>query len=214
MIFETERTTRWRITTTGLGIVGCVAIALLTVFIVSIVEAPKLPVLAHDYDPDNYSWITMTPNDAPGGSELLGAFQRHLRGSLWGKRQFLRTAFVVEEAPGSIVDLQRNLDSLDLIFPNFFRWTHRGGLQESVSNEVATAIGTRPIGILPVISNADTGGDWRGKEVQRLLADSQSRSQLIRQLTERCVALGVDGINVDFERFDGASRDNYSQWIR
>lgn len=46
------------------------------------------------------------------------------------------------------------------------------------------------------------------------LQRSSTRQRLIKELLEMCKELNVDGINVDFEEINVATRDNYTQFIR
>lgn len=215
MIFETEHRTRWRAVQVVFALGAFIIVSLLAIFVASVLVTPKLSKLSLDENTPTASWLDISSSSIP--ADLLSTFvpQRHLTGSLWGHRQFLRTTFVVQEAPHTLGDLRNNLDNLDLIFPDYFHWIGAAkGLAENIDPKFAAAIGKRPIGILPMLSNDDAMGNWHGAEVDHMLGNALISQQLIDTLLHRCLADQVDGINVDFENLSPSSRQDYARWIK
>lgn len=215
MIFETGRKTRWVVTQVVLWSVVVATVGLGVNFVVSALTAPRLPKLAAWDAGDRQAWLEVPTADALVSAPSRGRPATRPAGGLWGQRQFLRTAFVVQSAPASVGDLRNNAERLDAVFPDYFEWSDpAAGLREAVLPDVAQVLREKPgLAVLPRVSNADAAGRWHGAEVSALLADEPAGGRLIEQLAARCVAMGAAGVNVDFESLRASDRDALTRWL-
>lgn len=127
---------------------------------------------------------------------------------------FIRSAFVVQDEPQSVVDLQRRLDQLDIVFPDWLSAWHADGRVETHADPALLAmLRAGPAAVYPRLSNADPSGKWQGDALSEMLRDGDSVHRNIQQTVAALVNLGAQGVNVDFEELHVSDRTQFLDWL-
>ncbi len=108
-------------------------------------------------------------------------------------------AFTVRDDPQAHASLERNIDRIDAVVPDWFSVPGPGcELEEHIDAPTARIVGGHDVLVLPRLANLSKG-QWRGAEVAEMMRDDDSRRCLVKKVVERLHALDADGINVDIE---------------
>ncbi|GAB4094443.1 polysaccharide deacetylase family protein [Flaviaesturariibacter terrae] len=133
----------------------------------------------------------------------------------------LRAGFYVNWDPESFASLQRNVNQMNLVIPEWFflrqpdtTITPQGGMQVRYYDSIITQIDPKALAILraarvpvmPSLTNA-----WRqvfhGELVHRILGDPARKERFISQLIRLLQANGFAGVNIDFEELQESSSE-------
>lgn len=109
-----------------------------------------------------------------------------------------------------------NTKGMNVIAPTWFSLNdNEGNFRSFASSDYvrkAHDMGLQVWGVLDDFNyNNETGG---GIDVYSILSSTTKRESLVQSITEMAVSLGLDGINLDFERVDSDSGVHYVQFLR
>jgi peptidoglycan-N-acetylglucosamine deacetylase len=108
-------------------------------------------------------------------------------------------AFTVRDDAQAQASLERNIDHIDIVIPDWFSVPGPGcTLEEHIDAPTERILGGRDVLVMPRLANL-SGGDWRGEQVAEMMRDDTARRCLVQKIVERLTALEADGINVDIE---------------
>ena len=108
-------------------------------------------------------------------------------------------AFTVRDDPNAQSSLERHMDRIDVVVPDWFSAPGPGcELVEHVDAPTQRILGAREVMVLPRIANL-AGGAWRGEAFAETMRDDAARRCLVDKLVGRLFALDADGVNVDVE---------------
>ncbi|MBI3828370.1 MAG: glycosyltransferase [Planctomycetes bacterium] len=130
----------------------------------------------------------------------------------------IAAAYFVNWDPASLSSLKANLESLDLLIPE---WLHlkpgKGKIQEdtpATQKQVMDLVrAQRPeLKITPLINNYD-GKDWAGEKTARLLSDPAERKDLEDGLLEYAKRMAVAGLSIDFEEIPASGQADFERFL-
>lgn len=117
----------------------------------------------------------------------------------------IRSAFYVEWDPQSFYSLQKNIDKLNMVLPEwFFIDPVTDTLRPSVDAEALALMKQHNVKIVPIINNIneDLGeGQFDGNIIHRILHHKEKRERLINDIIKYLQQYQLQGINIDFEEF-------------
>ena len=130
----------------------------------------------------------------------------------------LTIGFFVNWDDASMSSLKENLDSLDMVIPE---WLHLAGedgsVREDDANRAAQATqyirARRPdLRIMPLVNNW-SGSEWEGVKLGRMLMNPAARARAIEQLTAYAERHGFAGISIDFESIPNKAQPDFRRFI-
>lgn len=111
----------------------------------------------------------------------------------------IRAGFFVDWDPQSYSSLQRNVNKLNLVIPEWFFIDSTADTIKPVIDRQALAIMQQSgVNIMPVLTN-NSADVFHGDVVHRILTTPAKREQLINDLIRLLTANHFAGVNVDFE---------------
>jgi spore germination protein YaaH len=120
-----------------------------------------------------------------------------------------RYAFLVNWDPASAASLRANLDSIDVLIPEWLHLNHEGDvvidnpeLTEDLLDDIRQA--DRVPEVMPLVNNYFDGA-WRGDVARNMLVSAERRMQLIDQLIGFTQSRGLAGVTLDFQDLDPQS---------
>ncbi len=119
--------------------------------------------------------------------------------------QRIRAAFYVDWDPQSFSSLQKNIDKLNMVVPEwFFIDPKTDTLLPKIDSSALQVMKEHRVKILPIINNInqDLGaGEFDGKLISRIIHNKGKREKLIASIIYYLKLYQLQGINVDFEDF-------------
>ncbi|MEO8822115.1 MAG: glycosyltransferase [Ginsengibacter sp.] len=219
-IFQTNKPTRWkRFKWTGRVLLMITIFFLVVLGIAlysgSLPNVPNLQAKAREYqttlDPSNPLILKNNQNTKyKGFKDFL--FNKLKKDSLKkSKNNFvskanslslIRAAFYTPwNAKLALPDLEKNADKINTIFPEWFfidTVTHR--LQTRIDSAGLRVMKEKHLRIMPILSNFNSSkSDFDGKLLHKILKDTTSENNFIRDIADTLSYYKLDGINVDFE---------------
>lgn len=118
----------------------------------------------------------------------------------------IRAAFFVDWDPQSLFSLQKNINKLNLVIPEWFFIDPKTDLLRINIDTVALKVMKKSkIKIVPLINNINASlgreGEFDGDLIHRILHDTKKRERLINDIVKNLKKYGLQGINIDFEDF-------------
>ena len=109
-----------------------------------------------------------------------------------------------------------NTKGMNVIAPTWFSLNdNEGNFRSFASSDYVRRAHDKGLQVWGVLDdfnyNNEMGG---GIDVYSILSSTTKRESLVRNITEMAVSLGLDGINLDFERVDSDSGVHYVQFLR
>ncbi len=109
-----------------------------------------------------------------------------------------------------------NTKGMNVIAPTWFSLNdNEGNFRSFASSDYVRKAHDKGLQVWGVLDdfnyNNETGG---GIDVYSILSSTTKRESLVQSITEMAVSLGLDGINLDFERVDSDSGVHYVQFLR
>jgi spore germination protein YaaH len=99
---------------------------------------------------------------------------------------------------------------LDSDSPSWFTLADaQGNLKDASDPLAAEWLNAQGLQVRPLVSN-----QFDSSLTSRFLSDPDAQGRFIRDLVDRCSALGVNGINLDFENVAGADRDRFTAFLQ
>ncbi len=130
----------------------------------------------------------------------------------------LSIGFFVNWDDSSMSSLKHNLDSLDMVIPE---WLHledaNGSVREDDPDRQTQVTGyirmRHPdFPIMPLVNNWN-GKEWEGDKLSRMLADPGARKRTIEQLAAYVERQRFAGISIDFENIPAKSQPNFQRFL-
>ncbi|MCC2686071.1 MAG: glycoside hydrolase family 18, partial [Paenibacillaceae bacterium] len=111
---------------------------------------------------------------------------------------------------GKIKDQTAHVIGLDVDSPSWFVLADSSGKLTDNSNvQAVQTLKQQGVAIHPLVSN-----QFDGALSSAFLANPAARQNFVKALVDRSSALGVDGINIDFESLNANSRANFTAFIK
>lgn len=119
-------------------------------------------------------------------------------------------------SPASLEQALNNTEGITIVGPTWFYFKDTDGNLTDVATkeyvDYAHQVGRK---VWAVFQNTITStGEMSGKQTDKILSYTSKRENLISQLINRSLELGIDGINLDFEMILEEAADNYIQFVR
>lgn len=116
----------------------------------------------------------------------------------------------------SLASLQKNLDRLDAVMPEWLRIDSTGRLvlpdAQAESRQLSYIRDHSGVKIYPLIKNyAD--GEWLGSQTGYWLAQPQWQQAMSKQLADYVSSQKLDGISFDFEQLPAGAQNSYASFI-
>ena len=217
-IFQTDSKWRWRITQ-WLGN-GALFVLILMVPIVCITLAsgimPGLPLLIGENDSLHRISNPVVPvglnknelKKYKGFEDFLKVKcknERLARKTLLLTNPEIRAAFYVDWDPQSFYSLQKNIDKLNTVIPEwFFIDPKTDTLSPQIDMNALALMKKSGVKIIPLINNINEKvgtGEFDGRILHRILHNPEKRTRLINDIAKYIKQYGLQGINIDFEEF-------------
>ncbi|RZJ54025.1 MAG: glycosyltransferase [Flavobacterium sp.] len=117
----------------------------------------------------------------------------------------IRAAFYVDWDPQSLFSLQKNIDKLNVVVPEWFFIDPKTDLLRTEIDTAALKVMRKgKVKILPLINNINESlgeGEFDGDLIHRILHDNAKRERLINDIAKTLIQYKFQGINIDFEEF-------------
>ncbi|PZE21873.1 glycosyl hydrolase family 18 protein [Paenibacillus xerothermodurans] len=111
---------------------------------------------------------------------------------------------------GTIQSQVNNTLGLDAVSPTYFVLADSTGTITDTSNkETVDWLKKQGHQVMPLVNN-----QFNAALTTQFLANPQAQAKFIQDLVNKCAALGVDGINVDFESLAGKDRANFTNFVQ
>lgn len=103
-----------------------------------------------------------------------------------------------------------NTSGLDVVSPTYFQLADgSGNLTDSSNKETVAWLKKQGYSVHPLVNNQfDTA------MTTQFLASAQARSKFISALVDKAVAIGADGLNIDFESVAGTDRSAFTTFMK
>jgi spore germination protein YaaH len=130
------------------------------------------------------------------------------------KQSRLVLAYLSQEDPDSLASFNQHVGQIDIVSPNWYLIGLNGcQIRDKTNTAVQKTILSQKVSIMPVLSNADSGG-WRKKETQKLINDPQSRKCMADSAVQAIIKGNYYGLNIDFETLDAGDYQNYGEFLK
>jgi cellulose synthase/poly-beta-1,6-N-acetylglucosamine synthase-like glycosyltransferase/peptidoglycan/xylan/chitin deacetylase (PgdA/CDA1 family)/spore germination protein YaaH len=108
-------------------------------------------------------------------------------------------AFTVRDDPAAHSSLERHIDRIDVVVPDWFSVSGPGcELEEHIDAPTQRIVDAHEVMVLPRIANLSNGA-WRGEQFAQTMRDDKARHCLVDKVVKRLGELEADGVNVDIE---------------
>ncbi|HVZ97912.1 MAG TPA: glycosyltransferase [Chitinophagaceae bacterium] len=218
-IFQTNKPTRWKSVKWTGRVLLFIALFFFTVLGIalysgSLPSLPNLEARARQYelriDPANPLTLKNAQNEKYKGFKdfLLKKIKadsikraKNKLASAANSLSVIRGAFYTPwNSHTSYPDLERNVDKLNAIFPEwFFIDTNTYTLNTRIDTAGYALMKQKQLRIIPIFSNFRTGKDFDGPLAHKILASPVLQKNIINQIADTLSYYGLSGINVDFE---------------
>ncbi|MCM3627572.1 glycosyl hydrolase family 18 protein [Paenibacillus glycanilyticus] len=109
----------------------------------------------------------------------------------------------------TILSQTANTQGLSIDSPSWFELKDSSGALTDLSDpSIVTTLKSQGIQVMPLVSN-----DFDKQMTTAFLADSKAQQLFISSLVAKLAALGVYGVNIDFEEIAGTDRDEYTAFV-
>ncbi|MBF7093045.1 glycosyltransferase [Flavobacterium sp. ALJ2] len=119
--------------------------------------------------------------------------------------QQVRAAFYVDWDPQSLFSLQKNINKLNMVIPEWFFIDPKTDLLRTEIDTAALKVMKKShVKIVPIINNINESlgeGEFDGNLIHRILHDKTKRERLINDIVKNLKQYELQGINIDFEEF-------------
>jgi poly-beta-1,6 N-acetyl-D-glucosamine synthase len=117
----------------------------------------------------------------------------------------VRAAFYVDWDPQSFFSLQKNIDKLNMVVPEwFFIDAATDTLRPDIDMNALQLMKKNNVSIVPLINNINEKkgtGEFDGNIIHRILHDPAKKERLINDIVKYLKQYQLQGINIDFEEF-------------
>ncbi|RST74209.1 glycosyltransferase [Siminovitchia acidinfaciens] len=211
-IFESESSKRWNILiilSTLLAVLFCLLIFFGGVGLYVNPHIPKLETKQTDeFSHIRASKIMTSPQNESANIDTNGEF---LQQNIAYKDDVY--AFYVNWDSNSEQSLRKNIDTIDVLIPQWLSLNAELELESDIQPEIVELAKKNDIKIVPLIHNIHNG-KWNQETVHQLLNSPEEQAKLIEKLHRLVKKQGFDGINIDFENLNENDRDLLTQFIK
>ncbi|WP_343588526.1 polysaccharide deacetylase family protein [Flavobacterium sp.] len=218
-IFQTETKKRWKTFQWSSRLILFLLILMVPIFFITLKRGlkPELPLLA------NKSTAGKTLDNPIVPKELSAKELKKFRGFDYFLRSKsrveklasqprvtktateVRAAFLVDWDPQSLFSLQKNVDKLNMVVPEWFFIDPKTDLLRTEIDTAALKVMKKAkVKILPLINNINESlgeGDFDGDLIHQILHDKSKKERLINDIVKVLDKYKLQGINIDFEEF-------------
>lgn len=219
-IFQTSSKWRWRMFQWAGRLVLLALVLMVVLVIITMAKGikPGLPVLSSDADTLRRVAQPVIPaafnerdlKKYKGFDDFLK--ERNKEEALLNQKQKpvlagqeVRAAFYVDWDPQSFYALQKNIDKLNMVVPEwFFIDPATDTLRPDIDMQALALMKKSQIKIVPLINNINQqkgSGEFDGSILHRILHSPAKRQRLINDIVKYNQQYGLQGINIDFEEF-------------
>ena len=218
-IFQTSTQKRWKTFQWSSRLILFILILMVPIFLITLKRGlkPALPLLATTVQTEHSLENPVTPKDL-SAKELkkFKGFDYFLRAKTKIEKlknqpvspktaSEVRAAFYVDWDPQSLFSLQKNIDKLDMVVPEWFFIDPKTDLlRTEIDTAALKVMKKRKVKILPLINNINESvgeGEFDGDLIHRILHDKNKRERLINDIAKVLNQYNFQGINIDFEEF-------------
>jgi peptidoglycan-N-acetylglucosamine deacetylase len=126
----------------------------------------------------------------------------------------IRSAFYVDWDRQSLFSLQRNINNLNLVIPEwFFIDPTADTVRTSVNKEAYQLMKSSGVPIMPILSN-NFNREFRSEPLSRILHSKEKRALVINSALNECIKNKFIGINIDFEEVNEKSDEYLIQFVK
>jgi len=217
-VFQTSSPLRWRIFSWSTRLIIFIAVLMIPVVMITLAHnpTPVLPLLSNEADTLHHLAQPAIPKGLTkketgkykGFADYLQAKKRNEQ--LQKKivpvtANRIRSAFYVDWDPQSFYSLQKHIDKLNMVIPEwFFIDPQTDTLQVHIDAEALAVMKKHPVRIVPIVSNVNVEkgeGDFDGSLIHAILHNPQKKERLISDIIKYLERYQLQGINIDFEDF-------------
>lgn len=222
-IFQTTTQKRWKTFQWSTRLIIFVIILLIPIFIITLKRGlkPSLPLLGNNVKQEKNISNPVTPVEL-NAKELkkYKGFDYFLRAKRKLKKinakpvalntEQVRAVFYVDWDPQSLFSLQRNINKINMVIPEWFFIDPKTDLLRTEIDTAALKVMKKSrVKIVPLINNINQSigqeGDFDGDLIHRILHDKTKRERLISDIIKNLKKYDLQGINIDFEEFKETS---------
>ena len=120
--------------------------------------------------------------------------------------QLVRAAFYVDWDPQSFFSLQKNIDKLNMVVPEwFFIDPSADTLRPAIDMPALELMKKSNVKIIPLINNINEHkgvGEFDGEILHRIFHNPEKKERLINDIVKYLMQYQLQGINIDFEDFN------------
>jgi hypothetical protein len=227
-IFQTVTQKRWKTFQWSSRLILFILILMIPIFFITLKRGlkPALPILANSSRVGHSLENPITPKDL-SAKELrkFKGFDYFLRAKTkieklknqpvsLNSASEIRAAFFVDWDPQSLFSLQKNIDKLNMVVPEWFFIDPKTDLlRTEIDTAALKAMKKGKVKILPLINNINQSlgeGEFDGDLIHRILHDTNKRERLINDIVKTIQKYDLQGINIDFEEFKQKLRAKYN----
>ncbi len=218
-IFQTATQKRWKTFQWSTRFILFLLILMVPIFFITLKRGlkPPLPLLANSAKTGRNLDNPITPQNL-SDKELkkFKGFDYYLRAKKKVEKlekqpiahktsSEIRAAFYVDWDPQSLFSLQKNIDKLNMVVPEWFFIDPKTDLLRTEIDTAALKVMRKgKVKIVPLINNINESlgeGEFDGDLIHRILHDKTKRERLINDIAKTLKKYDFHGINIDFEEF-------------
>ena len=217
-IFQTSSKWRWRTFQWTGRLITFSIILMVPVVIITLARGikPGLPLLAGEADSMHHISNPVIPagmnakeiKKYKGYNAFLAAREKidKMKNSATPvNAQEIRAAFYVDWDPQSFYSLQKNIDKLNMVVPEwFFIDPSTDTLRPDIDMAALELMKKNKVKIVPLINNINEQkgeGEFDGAIINRILHNSPKKERLINDIVKYLKQYQLQGVNIDFEEF-------------
>ncbi|MCL6573358.1 MAG: glycosyltransferase [Bacillus sp. (in: Bacteria)] len=210
-IFETKSNKRWGVLICSFALVVILSCMLLFMSGLGIYFNPVMPKV-ETKETNEFSHIS--PNEVSATSATSLKPDRNEK-FLQEKMSYNQDvyAFHVNWDKNSERSLRRNIKTIDVLIPQWFRLTPDLEIESNIQMEIAELAKKNNVKVVPLINN-ERNGKWNQETIHKLLNSPKEQAKLIKNLHTQIKKHDFDGINIDFENISTNDRDLLTYFMR
>lgn len=214
-IFQTRSKWRWQVFKWSGRTILTLLLMMIPVAILTMMynSKPLLPILGNDNSQHPVTNPSLPKNLDKEDLKKYNGFQAFLRAKKQNEKlrmnrnqvssNSIRAAFYVDWDPQSFYSLQKNIDKLNMVIPEwFFIDPVTDTLVPRVDVAALALMQRNPVTIIALLNNINENkgtGDFDGNILHRILHNKEKKERLINDIVKYLTQYRLQGINIDFE---------------
>jgi poly-beta-1,6 N-acetyl-D-glucosamine synthase len=218
-IFQTTTKKRWRTFQWSTRLILFVLLLMIPIFLITLKRGlkPSLPLLGNSIQKEKNLSNPVIPAELTEkelkkykGFDYFLREKRNIQKTnakpVAVNTKQVRAAFYVDWDPQSLFSLQRNINKINMVIPEWFFIDPKTDLLRTDIDTIALKVMKKSrVKIVPLINNINQSlgkeGDFDGDLIHRILHDKTKRERLINDIVKNLKKYNLQGINIDFEEF-------------